>query len=172
MKLNNKYYILRHGEAISNVKGIVSSWPEKFNNHLTKNGQEMVKNAALELKEKNINLIFASPLKRTKQTAEIAGKILKIRPKIDKRLREIDFGIFNSKSIFDFHKQFKKEEERINHSVSKGETYTHLLERVSGFLKDIDKKYKNKNILIISHECPLFFLEGKVKGFSLKKTVK
>lgn len=171
MKLNNKYYILRHGEAISNIKEIVSSWPEKFNNPLTKRGREMIKEVAGILKGKNINLIFSSDLLRTKQTAQIVGKALEIRPKFDKRLREINFGIFNSKSIFDFNEQFKKEEGRIKDSVPKGETYTHLLERVFGFLKDIDKKYKNKNILIISHECPLFFLEGKVKGFSLKKTI-
>ena len=172
MILNNKYYILRHGEAISNVKEIVSSWPEKFNNHLTKKGREMIKESTLKLKDKNISLIFVSPLLRATQTAEIVGKVLKIKPKIDKRLREIDFGIFNSKSIFDFHVQFKKEEERIKYSVPKGETYTHLLKRVFGFLKDTDKKHKNKNILIISHECPLFFLEGKVMGFSLKETIK
>ena len=28
MKLNNKYYLLRHGEAKSNVKNVVSCWPE------------------------------------------------------------------------------------------------------------------------------------------------
>ncbi|MBI1866150.1 MAG: histidine phosphatase family protein [Candidatus Staskawiczbacteria bacterium] len=171
MKLNNKYYILRHGEALSNAREIVSSWPEKFNNHLTKKGKLMVKEAAFTLKNKNIDLIFVSPLLRTRQTAEIVGNILKIKPKIDKRLREIGFGVFNSKPIFDFHGQFKKEEERINHSVPKGETYADLLKRVSSFLKDVDKKYKNKNILIISHECPLFLLEGKVKGFSLLETI-
>ncbi|MBI2049958.1 MAG: histidine phosphatase family protein [Candidatus Staskawiczbacteria bacterium] len=172
MELNNKYYIMRHGEAISNVKRIVSSWPEKFNNPLTQKGRQMVKEAILKLKDKNINLIFTSPLLRTRQTAEIAGKVLKVKPKIDKRLREIGFGVFNSKSIFDFHGQFKKEEERISHSAPRGETYRHLLERMFSFLKDIDKKYKGKNILIISHECPLFILEGKVKGFSLKEIIK
>ena len=52
MKLNNKYYILRHGEALSNVKQVCSSWPEKFKNPLTKHGQEMVMAAAEMLKEK------------------------------------------------------------------------------------------------------------------------
>ena len=46
MKLNNKYYILRHGEALSNVREIASSWPETFDNPLTGLGREMVKVAA------------------------------------------------------------------------------------------------------------------------------
>ncbi len=172
MKLNNKYYILRHGEALSNVEKIVSCWPEKFNNHLTKKGREMIKESALELKDKNIDLIFTSPLLRTKQTAEIVGKVLKIKPKIDKRLREMDFGKFNNGSIDKLWSFFKNEEERIRKRPPKGETYPEVLDRMYGFLKDIDKKYKNKNILVVSHEGPLVFLQGKVMGLTIKETIK
>lgn len=178
MKLKNKYYILRHGEAISNVKNIVSSWPEKFNNHLTKNGRAQIKKAAKELKNicaklgRNIDLIFTSPLLRTKQTAEIIGRAFKIKPKIDKKLREIDFGIFNSGRLEKMWNSFKAEKERIQKGPPKGETYLEVLKRMYDFLKNTDKKYKNKNILIISHEGPLFLLEGKVREFSLIETIK
>lgn len=172
MKLNNKYYILRHGQALSNVRQICSCWPEKFKNPLTKKGKEQVKKAAQELKDKNINLIFSSPLLRTKQTAEIVGKLLKIKPKFDKRLREIDFGIFNSGSLEKMWEYFKTEEERIKQRPPKGETYPEILERMVSFLKDVDKKYKGKNILIISHEGPLVLLQGKVMELSLKETIK
>jgi broad specificity phosphatase PhoE len=40
------------------------------------------------------------------------------------------------------------------------------------FLKDADKKFKERNILIISHEGPLFLLQGKVMGFTLNETIK
>jgi len=178
MKLNNKYYILRHGEALSNVKDIVSSWPEKFNNHLTKKGREMIKESAQQLKNtcaeqgRSINLIFTSPLLRTKQTAEIVGEALKIKPKIDKRLREVGFGKLSNGPIDTLWNFFKNEEERIKKRPPKGETYVEILDRLVNFLKDTDKKYKNKNILIISHEGPLVLLEGKVMGLSLKETIK
>src|SRR3989344_2240901 len=178
MKLNNKYYILRHGEALSNVKDIVSSWPEKFNNHLTKKGREMIKESAQQLKNTcaeqglSINLIFTSPLLRTKQTAEIVGEALKIKPKIDKRLREVGFGKLSNGPIDTLWNFFKNEEERIKKRPPKGETYVEILDRLINFLKDTDKKYKNKNILIISHEGPLVLLEGKVMGLSLKETIK
>jgi len=172
MKLNNKYYILRHGQAISNVKEIVSCWPEKIHNPLTRVGRAMIKESANSLKDKNINLIFASPLLRTKQTAEIVGKALKVNPKIDKRLKEIDFGIFSPGPIKDMWNYFKKEEDRIKKAPPKGETYVQILERMMSFLRDTDKRYKGKNILIVSHEGPLFLLQGKVRGLSLKETIK
>lgn len=172
VKLNNKYYILRHGEAISNVKEIVSSWPEKFRNPLTDEGRHQAEKAGEKLNGKGIELIFASDLLRTKQTAEIISQGLKIRPKFDKRLREISFGIFNSGPLEKMWKSFEGEEERIKKGPPKGESYLEVLERMMSFLKDTDKKYKGKNILIVSHEGPLFLLQGKVMGLSLKETIK
>lgn len=172
MKLKNKYYIIRHGQALSNVKALCSCWPEKFNNPLTKIGRETIKESALNLKDKNIDLIFVSPLLRTEQTAAIVGKVLKIKPKTDKRLREMGFGIYNNKSLEAMWKSFKGEEERVRKGPLKGENYPQILERMISFLKDIDKKYTGKTILLVSHEGPLFLLEGKVKGLSFKETIK
>ncbi|MDO8486648.1 MAG: histidine phosphatase family protein [Candidatus Staskawiczbacteria bacterium] len=177
MKLNNKYYILRHGEAISNVKNIASSWPEKFNNHLTIEGKNQIEKSVKKLKNltakagKNIDFIFASDLLRTRQTAEIVGQKLKIKPKFDKRLREIGFGYLNGRSAEELL-YLNLEKERIDHSFQKSETYESVLKRVYDFLKNIEKKYKGKNILIASHQCPLWILENRVNGFSLKEGLK
>lgn len=172
MKLNNKYYILRHGEAVSNVKNIISCWPEKFKNPLTNNGKEQIKKAARELKDKNISLIFASPLLRTRQTADIVGKALKVKPKPDKRLREIGFGNLNSKTVEEFESHFKGLSERIKGRVHGGENYTEVSRRMFGFLKEINQKYKNKNILIVSHQAPLLLLRAKVKDVSILESIK
>lgn len=163
---------MRHGEALSNVEEIVSCWPEKFENHLTEKGRKTIKKSAENLKGESIDLIFSSDLLRAKQTAEITGKVLGVKPEFDKRLREIGFGIFNGKPIEKLWHYFKKEEERIKKRPPKGETYSEILKRVYRFLKDTGKKYRGKNILIISHEGPLTLLEGKVKGLSLARTIK
>jgi broad specificity phosphatase PhoE len=36
--------------------------------------------------------------------------------------------------------------------------------RLLDFLDDVEKKYKGKNILIISHGDPLWFLAGIIRG--------
>ncbi|MSU54508.1 MAG: histidine phosphatase family protein [Candidatus Staskawiczbacteria bacterium] len=169
MKLNNKYYLLRHGEAVSNVKNIVSSWREKFKNPLTDVGVQMINDAAIKLADKKIDLIFASPLLRTKQTAKIVGKALKVKVKFDKRLREISFGIFNGKNASDWENYFTSEEYAIANRPPGGENYDDVLDRIYEFLMDIDKKYKGKHILIVSHQCPLWILENKVNGFALQE---
>jgi broad specificity phosphatase PhoE len=172
MKLRNKFYIMRHGQALSNVRAMCSCWPEKFHNPLTKQGREVVKESVEKLQKsgKGIDMIFCSPILRTVQTAEIVGKILKVKPKADKRLREIGFGKFNGVKLESMWKAFKKESDRINKGADGGENYKQILARMEGFLKGTDKKFKNKNILIISHEGPLVLLQAKIMGLSLKET--
>lgn len=169
---------MRHGQAKSNVKAMCSCWPEKFKNPLTILGKELVRESAEKLKAKLdlegqvIDLIFVSPLLRTQQTAKIVGKILGASFKTDRRLREIGFGKFNGKHLEAMWKSFKHEEERINKGADGGETYVKILDRMMGVIKDIEKKYKDRNVMLISHEGPLFLLQGRIMGLSIKGTIK
>jgi broad specificity phosphatase PhoE len=181
MKLNNKYYILRHGEAVSNTKNICSSWPEKFGNPLTKDGKKQIEKVAEKLKGKHVDLIFASDLLRTKQTAQIVEKVLnsdlkfdlsqKVKLVWDKRLREIDFGVFNGKSITEFQNYFNGPEEKAKKCVPKGESYPDVLLRLESFFEEINEKYKEKTILIISHQAPLLLLLGSIRGYSVEESI-
>ena len=126
----------------------------------------------INLGDESIDLVFTSPLLRTRQTAEIAGKILKVSPKVDKRLREIGFGIYNNGPLETMWKSFKSEDKRIRKSPPKGESYQEILERLVDFLNSVDKKYQGKSILLVSHEGTLFLLQGKIMGFSIEETIR
>jgi len=183
MKLKNRYFILRHGEALSNKKDILSSWPERSRFPLTQKGKKQIKAVVKKLKSgppssclaglqrAKIDLIFSSDLLRTRQTAEIVGRGLKIKPKYDKRLREYNVGIFNGKTIKEFREHFPFEK-RFKIKPPGGETYGEIKKRMYDFLKDIDRKYDKKSILIISHQGTLTLLEGKVKGLPNPKIFK
>ena len=45
----------------------------------------------------------------------------------------------------------------------KGENWIDVRKRLLNFLRDIEKKYKSKRILIISHGDPLWLFEGIIK---------
>lgn len=166
--MNNHYFLLRHGEALSNQRLIISCWPEKFYNPLTKKGEKQTKKASQKLKKENIDLIFSSDLNRTRQAAEIVSKELNLPIYFDKRLREINSGIFKGRPIIEYEKIFSKEEEKFSKRPPKGESWNDVRKRMLDFLKELEKKHKNKNILIISHGDPLWLLEGKLRGFNQK----
>jgi isoleucyl-tRNA synthetase len=178
---SNRYFILRHGQSRRNVDKIVACWPEKVLIPLTKKGKSQIKEVAKKLKKKRIDLIFSSDLLRTKQTAEIISEELGIKPKFDKRIRELNLGTFNGQPIektgrfWDPERKLSRVEyylKRFKIKAPKGESWLDSKKRMYQFLKEIDRKYQNKNILIISHENPITMLEGAAKGFSREEIIK
>ncbi len=178
---SNKYFLLRHGESKRNVDKTVACWPEKVLTPLTKKGKEQIKEVAQKLKKEKIDLIFASDLLRTKQTAGIVSREVGIKVKFDKRLREFNMGKFNGKLVAEAAKfwdpdgKLKPMEyflKRFKTKAPGGENYTDVKKRMYGFLKVIDKKYQNKNILIISHEAPITLMEGAARGLSNEDIIK
>jgi isoleucyl-tRNA synthetase len=166
----NRYFILRHGESEMNVKDIlISKLPEKIPCPLTKKGRDQIKKVAKKLKKEKIDLIFSSDLKRTKETAEILAKELGAKIIFDKRLRDIQFGIFEGKTLKEYRSFWKSYEERFKKAPKGGENYNQVKMRVYNFLKELEKKYSGKTILIVSHQRPLAMLEGATKGYSEKE---
>lgn len=169
----NRYLLLRHGESEMNLKEIlISVQPEKISCPLTEKGKEQILEAAKKLKEEKIDLIFSSDLLRAKQTAEIVGNELGIKPIFDKRLRDIKAGIFEGEKIEKFQLFWKNYQEKFEKRPKGGENYNDVKIRIYNFLKEIDKKYEGKTILLVGHQRPFAMLEGAVKGFSIREFLK
>ncbi len=149
-KSGNKYFVMRHGGAESNITGIISSRVENVD-HLTEAGKKQVLDSSKELKDKKIDLIIASDFLRTKETAEIVKKELGLSDDcliFDERLWEINTGRYEGTKWNEYHHFFNEKPEG-------EETVPDVRKRISGFLYDIESKYQNKNILIVSHESPI-----------------
>ena len=169
----NNYYLVRHTECISNVKKI-SSYSWEKDDFLTENGIKQAKKLADQLKKYKIDLVFCSPFRRTKETLEIINKKLKINQKnifFDKQLVENNFGIADNKHYDEFHKLFSSEEKYFETLVPFGENYANVKKRVSDFLSEIESKYSNKNILVISHGFPLRMIELVAKNLTKKECI-
>jgi isoleucyl-tRNA synthetase len=166
----NRYLILRHGESEMNVKDIqISTLPEKIPCPLTEKGKKQILKAAKRLKKEKIDLIISSDLLRTKQTAEILAKELGVKVIFDKRLRDIKFGIFEGKTLEEYHSFWKNYQERFEKAPRGGENYNRVKMRIYSFFKALEKKYSGKTILIVGHQRPFAMLEGAVKGYSIKE---
>ena len=164
--MNNTYFILRHGETPYQIKKekTIYPWPEPSPIFLTKRGEGQIEKAAKELMDKNIDLIFSSDMTRTKQTSEIVSRKINVQPIFDIRLREIDYGDYKNKLIKDYRKNFSSLKQRFFEKPKNGESGLDVEKRLLDFFNEIDEKYKNKNILIISHRGPLHILDGMLMG--------
>ena len=161
----NKYFVMRHGQANSNLTNTFDT-SGRPDNHLTDLGEKVVAASAADLKKEKIDMIVASPFVRTQETAKIVLQELGLPESAlmtDERLREISAGIFDGKSIEEWKKFFESRSARFTKAPEGGETYADVRRRVGDFLFDIERRYSGKNILIISHECPAWLLDAVSK---------
>lgn len=163
---SNAFYLIRHGEASHNVKGLLNSERGKSGPRLTERGVAAIEKAAKSLKAKKIKVIYSSPVFRTEQTARIIAKVVKAKVVIDDRLAETNFGAYSGKPISSYLTEFAKPEERFTKKIERAETMSDVRLRVAAFLKEIEKKHDGENILVVGHGDSLWALEMVINGLS------
>lgn len=153
-------YVLRHGQTDFNIEG---KFQGQIDIKMNKNGEEQTDKAASELNKTHFDVVFCSPLSRTRDTAR---KIKNDNVIIDARIIERSFGSLEGQyGIPNYEENIEK------YNI---ESIEKLKMRVNSFLDEIIQKFKeNQNILIVTHEgiaqvINLYFnRESKLKEFRL-----
>ncbi len=168
----NSYFVMRHGESESNAQNIVSyKLEDPF--PLTAKGEGEVKASAkklevlLKTQDKKIDLIIASPVLRTKQTAFLVSEALGLTREqviFDERIAEVNTGDFNGCPIEDYRKHFSDTLEKFNKRPPNGETLEEMKSRIAQFLYDIDATHKGKTILFVTHEYGVWMMQAVARG--------
>ena len=170
-RARNRYIVMRHGESDSNVRGIVCSLPEC--NGLTDRGRAQVAASAQKLTRLGIDLIITSPLKRTKETAEIVRGALHLADSElveERNLHEMEFGVFNNRSVDEYH-AFKDGKDRFVVRPEGGETYADVKRRMGAVLYGLESKYQGKTILVVTHDTPAWLFSSAAGGFDRRQSL-
>ena len=152
--MTNTFYIVRHGQTNWNILGKTQG---HGNSDLTYKGEEQAKELAESLrKNHNIDYIFSSDLGRAVQTAQILGESLNIKINETSALREMGFGKWEGLLIdeikneyADMYKTWRNKPHLVN--IPEGETLHIIKERVDNFINELNEKYDNKHILLVTH---------------------
>ena len=151
---------------------MIYPWPESTPIFLTEKGREEVEKSAQELKNKEIDIIYASDVTRAHQTAEIVAKEIGKEIIFDTRLRDINHGIFNGRPQEEYILFFSEPKEKLYKRPLQGESWNDVTQRMLSFLKEIDGEYRNQTILIVSHKGPLWLLEAALRGLGEQEILK
>lgn len=169
-KFQNKYFVLRHGESLANVQGIIISKPE---NGLTGYGlsahgrQQVIDSLVLNQCLDNRTVIFASDFKRAKETAEIVQSILKVNKiNITMKLRERNFGELEKLSDYNYQSVWNEDLKSPDHHQFQVESVNDVLKRTTELIVELEKLYCNNNILLVAHCDVLKILECGFKSIS------
>jgi isoleucyl-tRNA synthetase len=170
-KSGNQYFVMRHGESVNNVQNILSSDVDA-NYGLTEKGEAAVRETAKKLG--TVDLIVASPFKRTKETALLVAETLgfsKDKVVFDSRLGESGFGVYSGKNIDEYHSAFPDKIERFSDAPEGGETYSEIKKRMGDVVRELEQTHTGKKILIISHGTPLWLLLALSKGLTSQQAI-
>jgi isoleucyl-tRNA synthetase len=177
IKSGNKYFLMRHGESESNIKnnmhGMVSSLSSNKDG-LTKKGRAQVLDSVENFKNQKIDLVYVSPFMRTRETLELIKNKLNIQDNqiiLDDRLGELNAGDFEGKPWDEYRKMFKNERDRFLDPIHGGESLQGVKNRMGEVIYELEEKYKNQNILIISHGAPLWMLCSVAYGYNVDQTI-
>ena len=141
-----KLYVIRHGEVDINKKGLLNG---RNNTHLTTTGINQAKQASELLKNIKIDIIICSPLKRTIETTEIIN-INHIPVIYDNRILERDTKGMMYQSFKQVNlNYFYNLESKILYKDCEG--FKSIMIRVTNFIEDIQKQYKEKSVLVVTH---------------------
>lgn len=166
-------YLVRHGEADSNALGLVSSYPEAPENarHLTERGIEQIRKVGKLLEQEKVDIILASPLTRTRETATLIAEATGAEILYDIRLRETDFGAYNGLPVDQFLTKYPDPRGRIDTDGGDGvESFRSMQERAEHFLSDVRARYAGKTVVLVSHGDTLEQLRGVIEGNDLETT--
>ncbi len=152
-----RIYLVRHAEAIGNIQ-------EFFQGHidteLSEKGKKQIAALAERFKDISFDKIISSPLKRAIATAEAVNKYHSFEIYADKRLIEIDGGVWEGVKWTELEKlypdDYDKWKNRMWEFHSKdGESMTCVYERMRSAVTDIAAENAGKTTVLVSHGCAL-----------------
>ena len=139
-------YVVRHGETEAGKKGIIADIYEPLNNTGIQQAIEIGK----ELNKLNIDVVYYSPIERTKHTLKLFNLNNNILTIAEDRLKERNMGIYeNTKcDILNWEEFWGYNSEQMYSGL---ETMKSVYKRVSSFLDELKIKERNKKNLLVTH---------------------
>jgi broad specificity phosphatase PhoE len=134
-------YLIRHGDRLQ----------EMGDPGLTKIGKQQANKVAAYLKDKKIDIVYSSPLLRTKQTAEIITKHIGVPLEFDELLRErVNWGDDSNQSYDEIISEWMRCTFDRKYMPSVGDSSVGCGKRIEKLVEQIQNKNFD-NVVFVTH---------------------
>lgn len=170
MKGNTRIYLIRHGETEWNEAG-------RYQGHrdveLSPRGLKQAILLRERLQKENIKAVYASDLRRARETAIIIAEAHGLMVNELPSLRELNFGLWEGLTYQEIAIQYPEEWKKWladpgNIRVPGGESYLELQDRVYQTFLKIVARHPGENLAIVAHGGPLRVIICKVLGLGIE----
>lgn len=143
--------LARHGESDWNR---AKRWQGFADRPLTDIGREQARELAARLEDTELDAVYASDLRRARQTAEIVAATKGLSVEVTPDLREVDVGSWSGLTRSDAEERFPDGYARwLNggEGWNDGETYHQMSDRVVGAILRIASRHEGGRVLVVAH---------------------
>lgn len=162
-----RVFLIRHGESTTNRQGVISGW--STDSVLTELGQRQAALTAARLGKLSIDALYASPLPRAWETAEIIGRALRLRPIPVDDLREINVGTEVGRPLVDLTSLYPQlqsqfDETGLHIPWPEGESQAQLRGRALRAVDKIVRDHPDETVAAVAHGGPLAWITTTLIG--------
>jgi broad specificity phosphatase PhoE len=148
--------LVRHGETDWNR---ALRWQGQSDPPLNETGREQARALAAKLDGTPIDAIYASDLRRAKETADVLAKSLRVPVVLEPRLREINAGSWEGLSADEIRERWPDAHSRFaatgEPGWENGETYQAMAARAADAVREIAARHPDGTVLVVSHGGPV-----------------
>ena len=164
-----RLYLLRHGETTHSQTG---GYCGALDPDLTPEGHEMAQAFADAYQDIPWTAVYVSPMKRTLETAKPLCDAIVMEPDIREGLKEIQYGLWEGKTVEDVKKHHMDDyvkwlAEPAWNPPTGGETAVQVASRSSLVIAEIEEKYTNGHVLVVSHKATIRIILCSLLGIDL-----
>lgn len=161
-------FVIRHGQTDYNIMKVYQGQTDI---PLNSKGIEQAVEVAKKFENKKIYAILVSPLSRTKQTAQYISEVTGADLIIENGLIERNFGDMEGHhNRDDCNLQMLLDYEQ-NYDIYNVEPIQKFIKRVSDCMDKIINKYKEKDIVLVTHAGVSIAIECYFKGIPKDKNL-
>ncbi|MEE9275672.1 MAG: histidine phosphatase family protein [bacterium] len=162
-------YLLRHGETEWNVERRIQGVTGVSLNEV---GRAQARALAASMEGLPVRALYASPLLRSRETAEAVAAALGLPVREEPRLKELDQGDLEGLKIEEIqerHNGFLEswKERPAGLRMPGGETLDELQERAWGAMEDFRENHPEETVAAVSHNLTITVIMCRVLGVDL-----
>ncbi len=162
-------YFLRHGETIYSQTG---SYCGELDPDLTPEGLQMAEAFADAYRSLAWTAVYVSPMKRTIATAKPLCEATGIEMQLRDGLKEIRYGQWEGKTQEEVKEHYLEDyihwmTEPAWNAPTGGETAIEIASRASLVIAEIENRYTNGNVLVVSHKATIRIILCNLLGIDL-----
>lgn len=169
--MTSRVYLIRHGATQLTAEDRFAGATDVL---LSDGGREQARRLGARLSDEPIAAVYASPMHRTVETAELIAQPHALVVTAVEGFREINHGRWEQRTRAEVEKEWNEEYTRWEHDPYTfapvgGETGLQVTARALPALLQLVERHENERFVVVSHKATIRLLLSSILGFDPRK---